>query len=139
MLLLAEPFARCDQASSALLSDLIRQQALAGSAVLILASDSANLMGLCSTVYSLEQGRITESYQPQTEQARAQAPFKIPVRMEGRVALVNPADILYAEAEEGRGIFADAGWTPANPVHLNRVWKSAWGAAGSSALTGLTW
>ena len=29
-------------------------------------------------------------------------PFKIPVRMEGSVALVNPADILYADAEEGR-------------------------------------
>lgn len=104
VLLLAEPFARCDPASSALLSDLIRQQALTGSTVLILASDSANLMGLCTTVYSLEQGRITESYQPQTEQARAQTPFKIPVRMEGRVALVNPADILYAEAEEGRAL-----------------------------------
>lgn len=104
VLLLSEPFARCDQASIALLSNLIRQQALAGSAVLILASDNANLMGLCSMIYTLENGRITASYLSQAGQEQAQAPFKIPVRLEGKVALVNPADILYAEAEEGRAL-----------------------------------
>ncbi|MCJ7659101.1 MAG: LytTR family transcriptional regulator DNA-binding domain-containing protein [Anaerolineales bacterium] len=101
ILLLVEPFARCDGVSIELLGDLIRQQAQAGVAVLILTDDSTNLSALCDKVYVLDQGRIVDSYSPQEEEQHA-LPFKIPVRLEGRVALVNPADILYADAESGR-------------------------------------
>jgi ABC-2 type transport system ATP-binding protein len=100
-LLLVEPFARCDEASISLLSSLMRQLADDGAALLILADDTANLAALCDTICVLAQGRIVESYQPQEEQ-QAKLPFKIPVRLEGRVALVNPGDILFADAEGGR-------------------------------------
>ncbi len=101
ILLLVEPFARCDEASISLLNKLIREKAGEGNVVLILADDSANLDNLCDTIHMLNQGRLIETRKPQ-EGAETQLPFKIPVRMEGSVALVNPADILYADAEEGR-------------------------------------
>jgi ABC-2 type transport system ATP-binding protein len=56
---------------------------------------------VCDTVYLLNQGRITENYQP-GEETQASLPFKIPVRLEGKVALINPVDILFADAAEGR-------------------------------------
>ncbi|MBN1658689.1 MAG: LytTR family transcriptional regulator DNA-binding domain-containing protein [Anaerolineae bacterium] len=101
VLLLIEPFARCDEATISLLRGLMRQQADAGVALLILAEDDANLASLCDRVHLLAQGRIVESYHPHDAQ-RAQLPFKIPVKLEARVALINPGDILYATAEEGR-------------------------------------
>lgn len=101
VLLLIEPFARCDEATLSLLRGLIRQRADAGAAVLILADDTANLTRLCDTIHVLAQGRIVESYNPRDEQ-QSQLPFKIPVKLEDRVALINPSDILYATAEEGR-------------------------------------
>jgi ABC-2 type transport system ATP-binding protein len=101
VLILVSPFERCDEASIGLLTRLIEQQAKGGNTVLILADDVANLHTVCSTIYMLDQGRITESYHPD-EAGQAGLPFKIPVRLEGKVALINPVDILYADAAEGR-------------------------------------
>jgi ABC-2 type transport system ATP-binding protein len=100
-LVLVEPFARCDEASIGLLRDLMRQLAADGAAALILAHDEAGLATLCDTIYTLEDGRVVKSYRPQ-EEARAALPFKIPVRLEDKVALVNPGDILYVEARGDR-------------------------------------
>lgn len=100
-LVLAEPFERCDESSIELLSRVIRELAEDGLAVLILAADITNLNVICDTVYLLTQGKITEAYNPSEEQ-RASLPFKIPVRLEGRVVLVNPVDILFADAGDGR-------------------------------------
>lgn len=102
VLLLVEPFARCDDASISLLSQLIRQQAADEGAVLILADTDSYLTTLCQTIYELDQGRIVAQRRPQDETAESALPFKIPVKLEGRVALVNPADILYVEVEDGR-------------------------------------
>lgn len=99
--ILVEPFLKCDDASVEILSRLIRRQAEGGASVLIFANEDKNLANLCQIIHLLEQGRIVRSYQPGEEQQGAM-PFKIPVRMEGRVALVNPGDILYADAAEGR-------------------------------------
>jgi ABC-2 type transport system ATP-binding protein len=107
VLLLVEPFARCDESSIAVLNNLIRQQADNETAVLILSADSTYLAPLCDAVYSLNQGRIVESRRPQ-EEARPELPFKIPVRMEEKIVLFNPADILYADAEEGRTFIVTA-------------------------------
>jgi ABC-2 type transport system ATP-binding protein len=100
VLILVEPFARCDETSRAFLSSRIRDMADDGKSVLILAEDTANLDRLCDTIYQLEQGRIVDSYRPQADTQSA-LPFKIPVRLEGKVALVNPADILFVEYESG--------------------------------------
>jgi ABC-2 type transport system ATP-binding protein len=107
VLLLAEPFARCDEASISLLSDLMRQLADRGGALLILADDTAHLPSLCDTIHTLSQGRLVESYRPQEEQ-QVGLPFKIPVRMEAKVALVNPGDILYVTVEKSRALLQTA-------------------------------
>jgi ABC-2 type transport system ATP-binding protein len=101
VLLLMDPFARCDEASISLLSTLMRQLAEEGTAILILADDDSHLNTLCDVIHILNKGRITETIYPEEEQAE-RLPFKIPVRLEGKVALVNPGDILYAYADEGR-------------------------------------
>jgi ABC-2 type transport system ATP-binding protein len=102
-LILVEPFERCDESSIALLTRLIRNLAEEGIAILILADDNANLHAICDTIYLLNQGRIIESYRP-GEVQQSTLPFKIPVRLEGKVALINPVDILFADAAEGRAI-----------------------------------
>jgi len=103
VLLLVEPFARCDETSIALLSGLVRRSAEEGAAILILADTATNLATLCDTVYLLEQGRLVESYKPAPERDST-LPFKVPVRMEDKVVLVNPADVLYAEAQGERAL-----------------------------------
>lgn len=107
VLLLVDPFVKCDKATISLLSRLIREQADQGAAVLILAEDAAHLPPVCDTIHTLHQGRVVASYHPQEEQ-RAELPFKIPVRMQDKVALVNPSDILYALAQEGRAFLQTA-------------------------------
>jgi len=107
VLLLVEPFAKCDKATISLLSQMVREQADAGAAVLILAEDAAHLPPVCDTIHTLNQGCVVASYHPQEEQ-RAELPFKIPVRMQDKVALVNPGDILYALAQEGRAVLQTA-------------------------------
>jgi ABC-2 type transport system ATP-binding protein len=102
VLLLEEPFARCDDNSITLLSQLIGRHAADGGAVLILASTDSYLTHLCDTIYELDQGRIVTERRPHEEPEESALPFKIPVKLEGRVALVNPADILYVEVEDGR-------------------------------------
>jgi ABC-2 type transport system ATP-binding protein len=102
VLLLVEPFARCDEASISLLGRLISQHAADEGAALILADTDSHLDHLADTIYELDQGHIVAERRPRQEPADAELPFKIPVKLEGRVALVNPADILYVVVEEGR-------------------------------------
>lgn len=100
-LILREPFVRCDQSSISLLQRLIRDQAERGAAVLILGDDSANLSSLCHRIHRIQHGQIIETSEP-TAGADFDLPLKIPVKSEGSVALVNPADVLFATAEEGK-------------------------------------
>lgn len=100
-LILVEPFERCDEATISLLSRLLRQQVGSRGSVIILADDIANLHPVCDTICLLNQGRITETYHP-GEKGQAGLPFKIPVRLEGKVALINPVEILFADAADGR-------------------------------------
>ena len=97
-LILVEPFLRCDETSTQIISTLIRQLSAGGAAVLVLAADSARLSGVCDAIYALQQGRLLQIVRPPGGEA-AVRPFKIPVRLEGRVALINPSDIWYAEAQ----------------------------------------
>jgi ABC-2 type transport system ATP-binding protein len=101
ILLLHEPFARCDEATITLVSGLVRQMADEDKGILILADDSANLGPVCDRVFALHQGHLVETSASQGEEG-TDLPFKIPARLEGSVALVNPAEILFADAEEGK-------------------------------------
>jgi ABC-2 type transport system ATP-binding protein len=97
-LILVEPFLRCDETSMEMIAALLRQLAAGGAAVLIFAAESARLSGICDTLYAIQQGRLAEiEKQPSGETAGQ--PFKIPVKQEGKVMLLNPLDIWYAEAD----------------------------------------
>ncbi len=100
-LLLLKPFAECDAASTTLLARVIGEFGAAGGAVLILATELTGLTSLCQNVYILEQGHLQTS-EVAAEERRVDLPFKVPARQEGKVVLVNPADILYASVEDGQ-------------------------------------
>jgi len=101
VLLLEEPFSRCDEPTISLLQNLIRTAAEAEKTILILSSSADHLLPLCAAIFTLENGRVTAVRHPQDEPAGV-LPFKIPIKLEDSVALVNPTDILYVEATEGR-------------------------------------
>jgi ABC-2 type transport system ATP-binding protein len=94
VLLLSEPFARCDEVSIQLLSRLVREQAHSGVTVLILVDDPIGFEELCDTVYRMEHGFIVETYDPHEAQ-RSGMPFMIPARQEEKIILVDPGDILF--------------------------------------------
>jgi ABC-2 type transport system ATP-binding protein len=100
ILLLFEPFARCDETTINLLSNVIRQQAGNGKVILIFSSDQSHINSFCDTIYTLNQGQIVDTTNPKEDQSAL--PFKIPAKQQDKVVLLNPADILYADAGEGR-------------------------------------
>jgi ABC-2 type transport system ATP-binding protein len=96
-LLLWEPFLHCDEASIQWIGSAIKQAATAGAAVLVFASEGSRLASLSDSVYELQAGRLVEVEKwPAADSAGR--PFKIPVKLADRVALINPSEILYAEA-----------------------------------------
>jgi ABC-2 type transport system ATP-binding protein len=107
IMIFADPFAGCDEATVALLSDLIRRQAAEGAAILMIAEEVTNLEPISDTVYQLRHGRIIGSRIP-GEPAGEKMPFMIPARLEGSVALVDPADILYVFAQDDRAFLQTA-------------------------------
>jgi ABC-2 type transport system ATP-binding protein len=106
VLLLAEPFSRCDEASIALIGRLIGDFSDQGGTVLVLAADDAHLAPVCDTIHLLDQGRIRESIDVEQAQdvSRSVVPFKVPVKMEDKIALINAGEVLYASARDGRAI-----------------------------------
>lgn len=103
ILILESPFERCDEASILQLSTLILALSENGKSILILTDSDTHLSGIADSYYLLEQGRIRQLVKPENEvESGSQQPFKIPVRMEGSVMLVNPADLYFAEVKEGR-------------------------------------
>jgi len=97
-LILVEPFLRCDETSIEIIEALLRQLTAGGAAVLIFAAESARLSGICDRLFAVQQGRLVE-IEKQVSGDAAGKPFKIPVKLEGKVMLLNPLDIWYAEAE----------------------------------------
>jgi ABC-2 type transport system ATP-binding protein len=101
VLLLCEPFTGCEQASINLITQVISKTAEIGTSILIFAQDDAFLETCCDIVYRMQQGQIVESFDPRIERQH-QRPFMVPVRAEGRVSLVDPADILYVFAQDDK-------------------------------------
>jgi ABC-2 type transport system ATP-binding protein len=101
VLLLADPFTGCDQASIHLICQVVRQLAESGTAVLVFTHEAANLALLCDIVYQLNQGQIIDSYNPRQEEQSHQA-FMVPARSQERIILIDPADILYIYAQDDR-------------------------------------
>jgi ABC-2 type transport system ATP-binding protein len=107
VLILVEPFARVDEDSAGIMKKVLGQQLDAGAAVLIVAEDSSHLQELCDRIYRLEKGRVVEEYSPD-EKREAAFPFMVPAKLEGRVALVNPAEIYYVIAQDDRAYLQTA-------------------------------
>jgi ABC-2 type transport system ATP-binding protein len=100
-LLIEEPFARCDGVTVRLVSDLMVELAETGTAILVLAQDPQYLEPILDRSLRIEDGKLSQREIEAVEEA-ARHPFKIPVREEGRVTLLNPGDVLFADVEEGR-------------------------------------
>jgi len=107
ILLLAEPFAKCDEGCIKLLTRLIQDQARGNASILILAEDEGDLAPFCDTIFHLQKGCIVDVRHPKEEPVQGPAlPFMIPARLEGRVALVDPVDILFIYAQDDRAYLA---------------------------------
>ena len=102
VLLLYEPFLGCDGASISLISRLLQRLVAADGCALILSTTATGLSDICQNIHQFEQGQITRSYSPQADEDSEEMPFKIPVRTESRVVLLNPADILYVSTQDGK-------------------------------------
>ena len=101
VLLLNEPFKGCDAATINIISGLIQGYAADGSTILVLARDGLQISQLAEVIYRFDQGRVVDTYFPAEEQ-RESLPFKIPAKLEHTVALVDPAEIFYAYAQDDR-------------------------------------
>ncbi len=101
VLLLIEPFQKCDQNTVEVLSRLIQVQAEDGRAVLVITENSSPVSKICTHLYRLEDGELHEALGADEPHNQA-LPFMIPAKLEGRVALVNPTDILYAIAQDNK-------------------------------------
>jgi ABC-2 type transport system ATP-binding protein len=106
ILILDHPFQQCDSDSIIGMKRLIREQAETGTAVLILDESAEHFEDLCDRIFTLSDGRIGTVHNAGEQPSGL--PFKIPVKLDGRVALLNPGDILYAEAVEGRTVLKTA-------------------------------
>lgn len=102
VLILVDPFNKCDAASSTLIKQLIGEVIGDGATVLIVTTDRTQIFGFCQSVVETENGRFLPPVRPEEQTPQGNLPFKIPARLDGKVALVNPADILYATSEDGR-------------------------------------
>lgn len=113
ILVLYEPFERCDRDTIDLITQQLHRRAEDGNTIVILAGETTNLLTVCDEIYLFDQGQITETLYP-SEGPSQNLPFKIPVKLEGSVALLNPSDILFAEADENRAFLhtADGGRLP---------------------------
>lgn len=101
ILLLADPLTGCDQASVNLICQVIRNEVEDGAAVLIMTHDISHIENLCNRIFILSQGRITDSFDPRQEQ-NLHKPFMVPARSDDKIILVDPAEILYAFAQDDR-------------------------------------
>lgn len=101
VLIIFDPFARCDEATIAHLSRLMIDLASDGKTLLVLADDNTHLAAVCQRLFSIDQGRLME-IDAHVGEEQSSIPFKIPVRAEGKVLLINPGDILYADTHEGK-------------------------------------
>jgi ABC-2 type transport system ATP-binding protein len=104
LLVLVDPFVECTAMTVDLLTRLCQQLHEKGTTLCFIVTQPTGLSSLCQTIYLLEEGKLVDDYEPHSEKNDKNLPFKIPARLDGKVALINPGDILYVMAEEGRTV-----------------------------------
>ena len=101
VLLLNEPYKDCDTPTINIISGLIQDLTQGGTTILIISHDDQQVEQLADVIYHFNQGQVVDSYNPAEEQ-RESLPFKIPAKLEHTVALVDPAEIYFAFAQDDR-------------------------------------
>ena len=122
VLILDRPFAGCDDPSILVLSKLMGELADDGVSILIINDEPAAINSLCSIIYRLEQGKIVDVYRPEEERSPGM-PFMIPAKLEGKVALVNPIDIIFVYAQDDRAYLQTAEESIPTQFTLNELEK----------------
>ena len=121
LLILVDPFVDCTAMTIELLTRLCQNLQEKGTTLFFIATQPTNLSPLCQTIYVMEQGRLADSYDPAAEKNDQNLPFKIPARLDGKVALINPGDILYVVAEEGKTVLCTGNGRIPTHLTLNDV------------------
>ncbi len=122
VLILVDPFLDCSSNTIELLMRQCRILQENGVTILIISDQRAGLSDICQTIYRMQGGKLIDSYQPQEEKEEgSNLPFKIPARLDGKVSLINPGDILYAASEEGKTVLCVADGRIPTHLTLNEV------------------
>ncbi|KAA3664126.1 MAG: ATP-binding cassette domain-containing protein [Chloroflexi bacterium] len=102
VLLLVDPFLECDETAVTWIIRLVTEIAAKGKAVLVIAHESADIVRLSHQIVIMEKGKPVQWYAADERRPQEQTLFRIPAKLEGKVALINPVHILYAMAEDGQ-------------------------------------
>lgn len=121
LLVLVDPFVDCSSATIDLLTRLCQQLQQQATTLLVIAAHATRLSTLCQVIYVLEQGKLVDGYEPVAEKNDQHLPFKIPARLDGKVALINPGDILYVVAEDSKTVLCTANGRIPTHLTLNDV------------------
>ena len=121
VLILVDPFTDCSINTIDLLTRQCQRLHENGVTILVIATQRTGLSAICQTIYRMEGGKLVNSYNPQEEKAEGNLPFKIPARLDGKVALINPGDILYAASEEGKTVLCVENGRIPTHLTLNQV------------------
>jgi ABC-2 type transport system ATP-binding protein len=121
LLILVDPFVDCRATTIDLFTRLSQGLQEKGTTLFVLATEPTDLSPLCQVIHVLEQGKVLESYNPQEEKSDNNLPFKIPARLDGKVALINPGDILYAFTEESKTVLCTGNGRVPTHLTLNEV------------------
>ena len=95
---LFQPFLECDQSTLSVLSDLIVDLAENKATVVIFDSEASSLSRMGTTIYRLENGHLMRESVSDDLSWKATS-FKIPVKQDGRVVLIDPSKIFYISIE----------------------------------------
>jgi ABC-2 type transport system ATP-binding protein len=98
VLLLYEPFDRCDEATIRSFRRHIIELASTGVSILILTDNPEQVEEIATRIYRMKNGKLEEE---QLQDIPTITPFKIPIKYNDRVILINPVDVLYIEAVSG--------------------------------------
>jgi len=101
-LLLIEPYIRCDSTTISFLDSKVQELADEGTAILIISTDLSRLMPISDQLFELQNGKVKQLQSQPTNEEPLHQLFKIPVKTEDTVLLINPAEVLYADTGEGR-------------------------------------
>ncbi len=102
VLLLVDPFLECDETAVSWITRLVTEIAAENKAVLVIANESADIVRLSHQIVVMEKGKPVQWVAADERSPKEQVLFRVPAKLEGKVALINPVHILYATAEEGR-------------------------------------